>query len=416
MKLLSKTIKYQLVFFALFSFVAIAILYFSIQYMVYDDVDKKLAYESERINFHILNTEEIPPSNYIIRVSPVSDTFPLLKNFTDTLIYEVYDDELIPYRDLDFTTPISRQKRYQITLRNILLDSDDLIVGLFFTISIIFILMIAGLFFVNQIISKRLWLAFFDTLAKIRRYKLEDRKAINLEASGIDEFNTLNEVIFAFTHQIEKDYIHLKEFNENVTHEMQTPLAVISNKMEQLMESPNLTEREINLVKAAYRECNKLSKMEKALSFMSKIENLEFRQMTRVNIRNIIENILDSFDEILNFKEIELKTTFHTEFYRELDPILVNVLFTNLVKNAVQHNKQGGFINIILDEQKFEIENSGEILHTNPEELFERFQKADKKSQSMGLGLAIAQKISRLYGFQLSYQYHEGKHKFSILF
>lgn len=416
MKLLSKTIRHQLVFFALFSFVAIAILYFSIQYMVYDDIDKKLTYESERLRFNFLDQGKPLISNYIVDISPISDSFPELMNFTDTSIYEAYDDELIPYRELEFTTSKKGKERYKITLRNILLDSDDLIWGLFLTISFIFILMIGSLFFVNQAISKKLWLPFFDTLAKIRTFKLEDRKAIKLPSSGIDEFTTLNEVIYSFTDQIEKDYIYLKEFNENVSHEMQTPLAVINNKMEQLMESSNLKEEEINLAKVVYQECNKLSKMGKALSFISKIENQEFSQLESIPVKSVIQSIISYFEDIIDFKKIDLKTTFQAGPSIQLDPVLASVLFTNLIKNGIQHNKEGGYIKICLDEEKFVIENSGEVLKTSTEQLFERFQKADKKSSSMGLGLAIARKIARLYGFKLNYQQNNGHHKFSLLF
>lgn len=416
MKLLTKTSRYYLGFLAIASIFTIAILYMAIQYMVYDDVDKKLKYESQRIAFHLRDEGEIPASNYISRTEMVDRTFPESGFFRDTLIYEIYDEELIPYREYHFVSADSTGRKYRITLRNILLDTDDLAVGLFIITSVIFLILIAGLYLVNQQISSRIWAPFFNNLRKLSAFKLEEKRPIDLESSDIEEFNSLNLVVSQLIGQIEKDFLNLKEFNENVSHEMQTPLAVISNKMELLMESPDLTEQEVRLLKAAYLEVNKLSRISRSLVLIAKIENKEFTDVDVVSFRALITDILSQLEEMIQIKELTLTKVLEADPKKEADPILLNILFTNLIKNAIQHNQKRGFIRIYLGPDHFEIANSGPALQTDSERLFQRFHRDDPISKSMGLGLAIAQKICKLYELQLSYQYQDGTHLIRLHF
>lgn len=416
MKLLTKTSRYYLAFLAIASLFSIALLYFAIQYMVYEDVDKKLKYESERIAFYLEDKGAIPPSNYIYQIDTVPGSLNSTGFFSDTLIYEVYDEEYIPHRQYHFFIPAIGNQQYRITLRSILLDRDDLAVTLFISISIIFLILMMGLFLVNQKVAGRIWSPFFNNLQKLSAFKLEEKEPVDLESSGIEEFDQLNQVISVLIGQIEKDFLNLKEFNENVSHEMQTPLAVISNKMELLMESPDQTEQDVRLLKAAYREVNKLSRISRALVLISKIENKEFNDLEPVSLVELINDILSQLEEMIQIKQLLLNKHLEADPKMEADPILLNILFTNLIKNAIQHNQEGGFIRIRLNRELFEIVNSGTQVQTDMDRLFKRFHRGDTTSKSMGLGLAIAQKICTLYGFQLTYHYLEGNHHFSLRF
>ena len=120
-------------------------------------------------------------------------------------------------------------------------------------------------------------------------------------------------------------------------------------------------------------------------------------------------------EDFVKFKDLEMTAKLNPVKVN-CDPILANILFTNFIKNAVQHNQEGGYIQMLLNEEKFEIENTGEVLQIEIAQLFNRFQRGSTATDSLGLGLAINKKICELYGFQLGYEYHEGKHKFSLLF
>ena len=119
--------------------------------------------------------------------------------------------------------------------------------------------------------------------------------------------------------------------------------------------------------------------------------------------------------EIIRFKNLELRIKLD-QVKIKCDLILANILFTNLIKNAVQHNHEGGYITMLLNEEKFEIINTGEVSKIEPSQLFHRFQRGDTVTDSLGLGLAINQKICELYGFRLQYDQHGDTHTFSLFF
>ena len=242
---------------------------------------------------------------------------------------------------------------------------------------------------------------------------MDQKTPVPVKRSKIDEFESLNEVITSLIEQVKKDFENLKEFNENISHEIQTPLAIIRNKVVLLMESKNLNDKELNLIGAVYQETNKLSKIGKSLTLISRIENQEFKRRDRVEVHTLIENILRNMEEIIRFKSLRVKTGLNPVMI-ECDHILADILFTNLIKNAVQHNVPGGFISMSLRDGVFEITNSAAVGTLPSERMFRRFQKGSTAQDSLGLGLAINQKICEIYGFQLQHRQDEGTHTFTL--
>ena len=414
MKLLAKTNKLYLIFLFLLSPVMIVVDYCLIWYFVNSEVNETLEYESERIKYHLKNESKLPFSGYISEILPVKEEFQQVGEFRDTLIFDAYSNRSIPYRKYDFTAIVNGENM-KITLQQVLLEMNELILWLFLATALILLLMIAGLFFINQRISQWAWKPFYRNLSKLKNYNINKKNTVLLEVSEISEFEALNQVISSLMGQVEKDFQNLKEFNENISHEMQTPLAIIRNKMILLLESQNLSEKEVQWVQSAYQEVNKLSKIGKSLTLISRIENQEFSRIESVDIRNTIDNIIGNMDEIIQFKGIEM-TAKLDDVRVKCDPVLANILFTNLIKNAIQHNRKDGYIRMYLDEEKFVIENIGEVLKTETTKLFNRFQKGNTVTGTLGLGLAINQKICELYGFTLNYEHEEGRHHFSLFF
>ncbi|MGB5819185.1 MAG: HAMP domain-containing sensor histidine kinase [Saonia sp.] len=414
MNLVTKTNKYYLIFLVFLLPLMVAVDYYLIQYVVNSEVEEILKHESERISFNLREKGELPPSNYLFDTTPVTEDFPIPNVFRDTLIYEAYAEKLIPYRTYEFASLVGSQ-RLKISLKHVLLEINELILWLFATTSLILLLLVTGLFFINQRIHKWTWKPFFENLSKLKNYDITKKNPVHLEASNISEFEELNKVVATLMNQVKKDFQNLKEFNENISHEIQTPLAIIRNKMVLLLESQDLNKKELQWVQAVYQEANKLSKIGKSLTLISRIENQEFTRLDNVDIRNVVDNIINNMEEIINFKNLEMKVELKPVGVK-CDLILANILFTNLIKNAVQHNQEGGYIEMLLNEEKFEIINTGEVSKIETTQLFNRFQRGNRATESLGLGLAINQKICEMYGFQLHYNRHGGRHIFSLFF
>ena len=99
-----------------------------------------------------------------------------------------------------------------------------------------------------------------------------------------------------------------------------------------------------------------------------------------------------------------------------MNPVLSEVLITNLLSNAIRHNIPEGSIRIEFSENTLVITNTGHVLRSDPDFLFERFKKSDHNPESVGLGLSIVKKITDLYSFTISYNHRDGLHKLTILF
>ena len=414
MNLVRKTNTYYLLFLALVFPVMLSMDYYLIQYLVNGEVEELLLHERERIDFHLKEEGVLPASNYLFQTVPVKEGSMFNEVFRDTLLYEAYADKNIPYRIYTFKSSINSQP-VKISLKHILLEINQLIWTLFVTTSFIIVLLALGFYFINRKIYKWAWNPFFKNLSKLKQYDVTKKEPIHLKTSSIIEFEELNHVITDLIYQVKKDFQNLKEFNENISHEIQTPLAIIRNKVVLLLESKNLDEKELQRMQAIYQETNKLSKIGKSLTLISRIENQEFKRLDSVDVHTIIGNILSHMEEIIDFKHLTVSTELHPVTI-ECDHILADILLTNLIKNAVQHNKEDGVIKMVLNEEKFEIINTGEISEIATEKLFNRFQKGSSAKESLGLGLAINQKICEIYGFQLDYQRKDKIHTFSLFF
>jgi signal transduction histidine kinase len=414
MKLVRKTNTYYLLFLLFLFPVMVAVDYVLIQFIVNSEVEEILLHESERIEFHLSRDGALPSSNYILESTPLEKGHAPFRQFRDTSIFEGYTDRNLPYRTYTFTTSAGPEPM-RITLKHVLLEINELIWLLFVSTSLIILLLVTGLYLINRKIYKWAWRPFFENLVRLKKYEVAQKEPIQIQSSQISEFEELNQVITSLIDQVKKDFQNLKEFNENISHEIQTPLAIIRNKVVLLLERKNLDERDLKLIETIYQQTNKLSKIGKSLTLISRIENQEFKRLDRVEVRAVLENILRNMEEIISFKDLDISSELKPAVI-ECDHILADILFTNLIKNAVQHNIEGGSIRMVLDAEKFEITNTGSGSDMEGERLFQRFQKGSSAGESLGLGLAITQKICEIYGFQLLYERHGDKYTFTLYF
>jgi signal transduction histidine kinase len=414
MKLVRKTNTYYLLFLLLLFPVMVVVDYALIQFIVNSEVEEILLHESQRIEFRLSEDGALPASSYILGSAPLGKAQVTEPQFRDTAIFEGYAEKQLPYRTYTFTTSAGGEPM-QITLKHLMPDLREWIWLLFVSTSLIILLLVAGFYLINRKIYQWAWRPFFENLTRLKKYEVDQEEPIRIQSSQISEFEELNQVITSLIDQVKKDFQNLKEFNENISHEIQTPLAIIRNKVVLLLERKNLEEKDLKLLEAVYQETNKLSKIGKSLTLISRIENQEFKRMDQVEVRGVIENILRNMEEIISFKDLHVTADLKPAIV-ECDHILADILFTNLINNAVQHNVEGGSIQMVLDQEKFVITNTGVVSQVAAERLFQRFQKGSPAKESLGLGLAISQKICEIYGFRLWYERDGERHTFKLHF
>ncbi|MEX0595770.1 MAG: HAMP domain-containing sensor histidine kinase, partial [Candidatus Paceibacterota bacterium] len=216
--------------------------------------------------------------------------------------------------------------------------------------------------------------------------------------------------------RIKQDYKNLKEFIENISHEIQNPLAIIKSRIDLLQQNENLDKSQAELIQSIQSNTIRLSNLNKSLILLSKIDNNQFHIREKVEIVDNINLHLDNFEDFIQSKNISLHKDFKNNILIMADPSLISILLLNLLKNSIYHNLPSGTIEIITELDTLIIRNSGKELDINPEDMFKRFIKSSNKPDSIGLGLAIVKKICDYYNFTIHYTCQDNFHIIIIIF
>jgi signal transduction histidine kinase len=334
--------------------------------------------------------------------------------YSDTLIYEPTDQEYDEYRKL-VTTFDHDDKRYKLEIVKAHLESDEIISTVLLSLALMFLLMLAVFYFMTRYFAGRIWQPFQNTLNRLNVFEPEKTGAIPYEESRIIEFNSLNKSIHELTARVHQSFMSQKQFIENASHEMQTPLAIIQSQSELLITDSALTENQSEKMKRILDSTQRITKLNKALQLISKIENAQFIDIEQCDLKKTVEKILSYFDgqqENLNIAvDLDLKFVVVSA-----NSTLVEVLITNLIKNAFLHNVLNGKIQIILTERTLSIINTSSQTELPKDRLFQRFFKQGQNRESWGLGLAISKRICEINNWTLSYAASETEHTFVIDF
>ncbi|MFK7951982.1 MAG: sensor histidine kinase [Ekhidna sp.] len=336
--------------------------------------------------------------------------------FSDTLVMHSQLERLEPHLKLDVIKNING-KSYLISLYDIIIEKDDIIDGLVESLVTMYLILLAAVLIIGFFASYFILKPFNNTLSIIRNFSLSSSEGdMKFPKSRVSEFKRLNQFLTEMTDKVRSDYQSLKEFSENASHELQTPLAIVQGKMEVLMDADNLTEEQINQVNSAQNTIRRLSNLSSSLSLLTKIDNNEFRNVTNVNLSKTITLMVEEFKELLSLKSIEMKIEIEKEVFTKVDDVLIELLLTNLLNNAIRHNSEKGNITLKLTKDSLIISNTGPAIEGNPSELFQRFKKSNQSSNSMGLGLAIVKRVCDLYQYSISYKYSEKLHSVKVDF
>jgi signal transduction histidine kinase len=204
------------------------------------------------------------------------------------------------------------------------------------------------------------------------------------------------------------------EYAQNLSHELLTPLAVIRSKAELLMQSPNLEKEDLLHIDTILQSVERMFRLNRALITLSKLDNEVFVDREDFNLFDLVSECLEKFEDHIRKNNLQVRI-------RKSDPILLNsnrnlveILLTNLIKNAVLHNHDGGNIDLAVEGKNFIISNS-----TNkkiPENLYSRFSSGEHTDESLGLGLAIAKKICHYLSIRMDHQKEDKRFTISLNF
>jgi len=411
MKLFTKYTRVNLLATIIIFLLSVVAFYFAIRFIVIDQVDSDLRIEEREIETYVKEhnalPEPIPVKDQKISYSPSGD-HSHKKRFTTIAIKGERDS----YRILQFGITVN-EKNYMATVAKSLEGTDDLANSILL-ISLATILLIMGAsLIINRVLLKRLWQPFYNSLDVLRNFRVDKKQSLDFPSTQIDEFTFMNQTIQKTTNQAQQEYSLLKEFTENASHEMQTPLAIIRSKLDLLIQDENLSEGQSKTMQSAYSAIEKLSRLNQSLLLLAKIENNQFAETTNINLKQKLEEKLDAFHELWQNQNISVSSSLGDATV-SLNNELTDILLNNLLSNATRHNFSNGSIKIVLKEKTLEIANSSKEKELNSKQMFLRFFSQDKKSRYNGLGLSIIKQICDVSGFTIRYLFTGNEHRFVL--
>jgi len=388
--------------------------YFVLRYVLIKQLDGDLKVEEVEIIDHIDKFNALPPATVYKdqRISYAVSNRIEKRRFQSIVLPDSTggDQELI--RQLLFPVVVNGQS-YVVSVSKSEESARDLvwmILGL--TIALLAVLTLI-LFLINRLLFRKLWQPFRLTLDAIKSFNLTAPVKLEMPVTDINEFRELNDNIRLMTDKVMKDYQSLKNFTDHASHEMQTPLAIMNSKLDVLIQEPELSEKTMRLIQGLYAAVDKLSRLNKSLLVLARIENNQYSTVEEIRIDLLLKEKQDEMQEVFMAANINVTMDLQ-DLETRMNKQLADIMISNLLMNGLLHNETRGSLNISTTHSRMVVSNPGK--HSlDKQKIFKRFYKSDPSAGS-GLGLAIVQQICELYGFRPGYQFDDSRHVFSINF
>ncbi|WP_175622494.1 sensor histidine kinase [Chryseobacterium schmidteae] len=425
--LLSKTTKPFIIYVLVILLMSIPVYYFIVDAIWQSELDEhnktiaeKTAYEFNHMKLSDKVLDEsiklwnsIQPETNIEKINtqaPKKDeyfTIEKSENFTG-------EPEIERYRCLKKVVYINN-KPFLFTIQTNIEESRETIVAIALNTAFFFAIIVAGLLILNRRISAVVWNPFRNTLEKLKNFNLNHQSKIEFEKTDTTEFEELHQSLSKLIEHSISVYKTQKEFTENASHELQTPLAIIKHKLDILLQNEDLTSKQYEIVEEINRALTRSSRINKNLLLLAKIENSQFDAKEKIELNNMVDQSIEILEEHFIQKNITLQSSVESEFFVNGNISLTEVLINNLIVNAIRYTTQNGFVDIKLSNSSFQIANSG-IEKLNEDFLFKRFSKLSTDSNGSGLGLAIIYEICKFQNWKISYRFEENQHVFEVNF
>ncbi|MGI9583143.1 sensor histidine kinase [Chryseobacterium sp. RRHN12] len=425
--LLTKTTKPFLIYVLIVLMISIPVYYIVVDTIWKSELDEhneiiieKTAYEFNRLKLSDEALEKslelwnhIQPDTNIEKISPGQIRKDTVYTYEKQLPF-ISEQKKERYRCLKKVVYL-HNKPYLFTIQTNIEESHETIAVIAMITIFFFVVIVVGLLFLNRKLSSSIWKPFRDTLDQLKTFNLNSQNTIEFPVSDTSEFEELNQSLYKLIERNISTYKAQKEFTENASHELQTPLAIIKNKLDILLQDQDLTEKQYRIAEDINKALTRSSRINKNLLLLAKIDNNQFDRSETILFDQLLHQSIEILEEHFEQKNISAAKNISNNVKVNGNSILTEILINNLIINAIRHTSPEGSVSIELNQSFFEVSNSGtEKLST--EALFKRFSKFSADNNGSGLGLSIIQEICRLHQWMISYRFENGLHIFTVKF
>jgi signal transduction histidine kinase len=398
------------------------VFYMGILEEINDEVDDSLEDYTELIIIRSLAGKQLPSNDsgsnnqYFLR--EVDADYALSREaiiYRDSMIYIAEKNETEPARILTTLFKDKEGRHFEVSVYTPTIEKWDLKKAIFQLLVGLFVTLLVAILLINVWVFHRSMKPFYRLLEWLDHFRLGKKNPPLDNPTHTTEFRKLNEAVVRHTAHSEAMFEQQKLFIGNASHELQTPLAVCQNRLEMLLEDETLSEHQMGEIIKTCQTLEYVSKLNKSLLLLSKIDNSQFADFKEVSLNEVLHRYVEDYQDVYRYRGITLDMQEQGTFRLMMNETLAVVLMTNLLKNAFVHNKDKGRILIEITSSSIRFGNTGDGVALDGKRIFERFYQGNKKKEgSTGLGLAIVDAICRQCGLQIRYRFADPMHWFEI--
>ncbi|GAB3705041.1 HAMP domain-containing sensor histidine kinase [Spirosoma flavus] len=427
MSLLSQTARFLLLTALAIALVGSVGFYVLIHRTIQHEVDEILMSQVEQVEQRL----KLLPANtplrtdwdnnpQVIRIATGSINRP---EFSDVSLPDpAHKEKSITFRQVKTNVAANRQT-YQVTVQQAYYEFDEL--ARIMSVGVIwgFLILMALSVVVGLGLAGRLWRPFHETIHQLGQFRLDQAANPMFPVSRIREFDLLNRSLQELTQKLWQQFSLQKQFTENASHELQTPLAIAAAELDFLMQSDHLRENDYAHLQRATDSLSRLSQLNRSLLLLTQVENDQFINEDVVNLSELLEQTIQDYEPFFAHRNLATEQSITANVRIRMNSQLASILVTNLLKNAVRHgcprpDDMLGMIRMSLTTNSLIIQNTGKPLPFPDSQLFNRFVKNPAHPDSTGLGLALVKQICDRYRMSISYAYdtQQAMHSFQLTF
>ena len=394
------------------------VFYFAMVSEVNDETDDSLEDYAEMIARRVCTGEELPTpgdgsnNTYSIELLPATMQYEDCEEYEDRDIYLHWKKETEPARVLTRIFHDDDGIAYRLVVSIPTFERDDIIKAILIYLAILYAVLLVTILVVTVLVFKISMKPLYSLLKWLDGYRPGSGTEGFPEEDSVLEFKKLSQAARETIQRAENHLERQKQFIGNASHELQTPLAVLGNRIEWMMDNTSLTQEQFAELSKMRQSIHRLVRLNRTLLLLSKIDSGHFLDKADVDIVSVIKNELEVYKEIFAEKELTCNVNVPHNLIVQMDEMLATTMVSNLIKNAFVHSVAGGVIDITILQGVLSVSNSGDEA-LDGTRLFDRFYTSGKTG-STGLGLALVKSIANYYGYGLHYGFDGGKHCFMV--
>jgi len=217
----------------------------------------------------------------------------------------------------------------------------------------------------------------------------------------------------ALLSELQHAYAQIKQFGQNASHELKTPLTIIKGEVEVGLRKARSSEEYQSILHDVEKEISHLQEIIEKILFLSSNTTVDLKKhFTEVYIDEILLDAIQEKSLLAQGHSVTLKLDFLEAVSRQGNATLLKIAFVNLLDNAIKYSPAHSTVHITLKDQSLSIYDQGIGIDAQAlEHIFEQFYRSEKGKQTSkgyGLGLALVKTIIELHNFTITISSEEG--------